>query len=204
MNGTYNSGGKQLNGNDSDASCDDFHSQKLSNSVQQQTLKEANKQRVTKSRITADFIRKLPEGISYNENTSSDREDPKQLSELGDNDDSEEIKEGDIVKVGKFTINIERVTKQQLISMRKYLPPAQYRLIKNRKTARLYRRKRKEERGDMQKTLEDLRKENMYYKIRMEELERKLAEAERALAINKEVESFATMSNMMAAQNMEA
>lgn len=83
--------------------------------------------------------------------------------------------------------------------MRKYLPPAQYRLIKNRKTARLYRRKRKEERGDMQKTLEDLRKENIYYKIRMEELERKLAEAERALAIGKEVESFATMTNMIAA-----
>ena len=51
----------------------------------------------------------------------------------------------------------------------------------------------------MKKTLEDLRKENMYYKIRMEELERKLADAERDLAISKEVESFATMSNMMAA-----
>ena len=51
----------------------------------------------------------------------------------------------------------------------------------------------------MQKTLEDLRKENIYYKIRMEELERKLAEAERALAIGKEVESFATMTNMIAA-----
>ena len=169
----------------------------------QNSLKEVNKKRVAKARITADFIRKLPEGIQYNEFGSSDCEEPRQISELDDIDDSEEFKEGDIVKVGKFTINIERVTKQQLISMRKYLPPAQYRLIKNRKTARLYRRKRKVERGDMQKTLDDLREENLYYKIRIEELERKLAEAERALAIGKEVESYATMSNMMAAQNMD-
>ena len=64
--------------------------------------------------------------------------------------------------------------------MRKYLPPTQYRLIKNRKTARLCRRKRKEERGDMQRTLDELRKENLWYKIKLEDLERKLMESERA------------------------
>ena len=61
----------------------------------------------------------------------------------------DDIKEGDIVRVGDFMINIEKVSKAQIISMRKYLPPEEYRLLKNRKSARLCRRKRKEERGDM-------------------------------------------------------
>ena len=122
------------------------------------------------------MIRKLPEGITYHESQSSDADDePKQVSDLGNGiDDDEEYKEGDIVRVGKFRINIEKVTKAQLISMRKFLPPQQYRLIKNRKTARLCRRKRKEERGDMAKLVDDLRKENLWYKIKLEDLEKKL------------------------------
>lgn len=52
--------------------------------------------------------------------------------------------------VADFTINIDKITKQQLISMRKFLPSEEYRLLKNRKSARLCRKKRKEERGDMQ------------------------------------------------------
>ena len=92
----------------------------------------------------------MPDGITYPESESSGDDEPKQVSEMGGAaDEDEEYKEGDIVKVGKFRINIEKVTKAQLISMRKFLPPTQYRLIKNRKTARLCRRKRKEERGDM-------------------------------------------------------
>lgn len=164
--------------------------------------KDANKKRVQKARITADIIRKLPEGITYHDSQSSDNDDePKQVSELGNGiDDDEEYKEGDIVRVGKFRINIEKVTKAQLISMRKFLPPQQYRLIKNRKTARLCRRKRKEERGDMARLVEELRKENLWYKIKLEDLEKKLQESERARALEREqnqAESFATMSNMM-------
>ena len=165
--------------------------------------KEANKKRVQKARITQDIIRKLPEGITYHESQSSDLDDePKQVSDLGNGiDDDEEYKEGDIVRVGKFRINIEKVTKAQLIAMRKFLPAQQYRLIKNRKTARLCRRKRKEERGDMARLVDDLRKENLWYKIKLEDLEKKLLESERARAIEREqnqAESFATMSNMMA------
>ena len=145
------------------------------------------------------MIKKLPEGITYHESCSSDDNDePKQVSEPGnDADDGDEFKEGDIVKVGKFRINIEKVTKSQLISVRKFLPPTQYRLIKNRKTARLCRRKRKEERTDMQRLVEDLRAENLKYKIKLEELERRLQESERARAELIQTESFATMSNMM-------
>lgn len=97
--------------NDFSVSNEESSSQKQSAEAQQMFSKEANKKRVAKARITADFLRKLPEGITYNEDASSDCEEPKQISELGDLDDSEEFKEGDIVKVGKFTINIERVTK---------------------------------------------------------------------------------------------
>lgn len=58
--------------------------------------------------------------------------------------------------------------------MRKYLPPEEYRLLKNRKSARLCRKKRKEERGGMQKHIEDLQSENRL-------LKEKLAESQRAL-----------------------
>lgn len=58
-------------------------------------------------------------------------------------------KEGDIVQCGDFLIDIEAVTKSSLISIRKLLPAEQYRLIKNRKSARICRKKRKMERSNM-------------------------------------------------------
>ena len=61
--------------------------------------------------MTADAIKKLPEGITYHESCSSGDDEPKQISDLGNGDGDEEYKEGDIVRVGKFQINIEKVTK---------------------------------------------------------------------------------------------
>ena len=88
------------------------------------SLQAANKKRVQKARITADFLRKLPDGITYHESDSSGDDEPKQVSDLGvAAEDDVDYKEGDIVRVGKFRINLEKVTKAQLISMRKYLPP---------------------------------------------------------------------------------
>lgn len=78
--------------------------------------------------------------------------------------------------VADFTINIDQISKQQLIGMRKYLPSEEYRLLKNRKSARLCRKKRKEERGDMQKQIEDLVRENKLLKNRLLETERLLKE----------------------------
>ena len=49
----------------------------------------------------------------------------------------------------------------------------------------------------MQRLVEDLRAENLKYKIKLEELERRLQESERARADLLQTESFATMSNMM-------
>jgi hypothetical protein len=60
------------------------------------------------------------------------------------------------VIVGDFTIDIATVDKQDLISLRKYVPRDEYKLIKNRKIARLCRMKRKNERGAMRSNLEVL------------------------------------------------
>lgn len=65
--------------------------------------------------------------------------------------------------------------------MRKYLPSVEYRLLKNRKSARLCRKKRKEERGDMQKHIEDLVTENRLLKQKLAVTERALKESQNAL-----------------------
>jgi hypothetical protein len=65
--------------------------------------------------------------------------------------------------------------------MRKFLPSEEYRLLKNRKSARLCRKKRKEERGDMQKQIEDLVKENQQLKERLQQSERNFKESRIAL-----------------------
>lgn len=49
----------------------------------------------------------------------------------------------EVVKIGQFYINIDLVTKDSLKSMRTYWPADQYRTIKNRKSARLCRNKKK-------------------------------------------------------------
>jgi hypothetical protein len=65
--------------------------------------------------------------------------------------------------------------------MRKFLPSEEYRLLKNRKSARLCRKKRKEERGDMQKQIEDLVKENQQLKERLQQSECNFKESRMAL-----------------------
>ena len=129
--------------------------------------------------MSADFIKNLPEGITYHDPEAEDYENDKRDTFNLEDD----FKEGDIVRVGDFTINIEVVTKAQLISMRKFLPSEQYRLLKNRKSARLCRRKRKEERGDMQQDLDEMKKDNNKLKEKLEETERQLKESQRALEI---------------------
>ena len=98
------------------------------------------------------MIRNLPEGITYLNSDSSDGEEPKQIKNASGqgNSSDDELKEGDIVRIGKFKINIAKVTKIQLISIRDFLPVTEYRLLKNRMTARQCRRKRKAEKFDMQ------------------------------------------------------
>jgi hypothetical protein len=65
--------------------------------------------------------------------------------------------------------------------MSTFLPSEEYRLLKNRKSARLCRKKRKEERGDMQKQIEDLVKENQQLKERLQQSECNFKESRMAL-----------------------
>lgn len=65
--------------------------------------------------------------------------------------------------------------------MRKFLPSEEYRLLKNRKSARICRKKRKEERGGMQSEVRELKKENAYLKIKLIEAERLFKESKSAL-----------------------
>lgn len=46
-------------------------------------------------------------------------------------------------QIGDFAVDINQVTKQEFINMRKYLPREDYRLFKNRKSARICRQKKK-------------------------------------------------------------
>jgi len=76
----------------------------------------------------------LPAGVTYH--PGSDDNTKRAVSD-------KEAKNLNIVKVGDFVFNIEIVSKTSPISLRKFLPSEEYRLLKNRKSARLCRLKRK-------------------------------------------------------------
>ena len=58
--------------------------------------------------------------------------------------------------------------------MRKFLPKDEYRLLKNRKSARICRRKRKEERGSLHMTLAELETKLNEVTASLEAAEKKL------------------------------
>ena len=70
------------------------------------------------------------------------------------------LQSDDWIQIGDYSVNIEKVTKQELISMRRYLPQEEYRLLKNRKSARLCRIKRKHERANLQTSYVDFAQKN--------------------------------------------
>lgn len=80
--------------------------------------------------------------------------------------------------VGDFIIDIVKINKEDLISLRKYMPIEEYRLVKNRKIARLCRQKRKNERGNMQDDLKMTQAENEDLKNKIKILEKQLKESE--------------------------
>ena len=90
---------------------------------------------------TPEFLANLPYGVKYAPQTNR--------GEVGNAKINEENEGNDWVQIGNFLINIEQISKQQLISMRRYLPSEEYRLFKNRKSARICRLKRKRERGKL-------------------------------------------------------
>lgn len=65
------------------------------------------------------------------------------VAEASADDDEHGNHKQEVVRIGQFLINIDEVTKDSLKSMRTYWPAKQYRTIKNRKSARLCRNKKK-------------------------------------------------------------
>ena len=63
-----------------------------------------------------------------------------------------------VVHVCGFTIDLNIVTKEEIMSLRKILPQKEYRLLKNRKSARICRARRKTERTSMADELANLKR----------------------------------------------
>ena len=75
------------------------------------------------------------------------------------------------LRVGLFQIDLDVVTVKGLIQMRRILPKAEYRLIKNRKCARVSRQKRKDVQMTLVQRLDKLEAENKNLRIRLMNLE---------------------------------
>lgn len=59
------------------------------------------------------------------------------------------MEDSNIINVCGHIIDIEKITKEEIFKMRKILPKHEYRQLKNRKSARECRKKRKLERNGM-------------------------------------------------------
>ena len=81
----------------------------------------------------------LPVGIEYVVENQRRRLKKAESKGLAQDDDE------DIVDIGLFKVNLATVKKNDIVSMRKYFPKEEYRLLKNRKSARMCRVRRKEE-----------------------------------------------------------
>lgn len=91
-------------------------------------------------KATKEFIQNLPAGIYYQ---ATDMQDPNGQP-------------GDIVTMGDFTVDLNVVSKEHLIGLRRYVPREEYRLVKNRKIARLSRMRRKKVSGELQEAYSSL------------------------------------------------
>ena len=87
------------------------------------------------------WANKTKKQMACEQSDSSDGEDEE------DNNMQRHI--SDTVFVCGLIINIERITKQQILKLRKCMPKMEYRQLKNRKSARECRKKRKAERSGM-------------------------------------------------------
>ena len=75
-----------------------------------------------------------------------------------------------IVRVGDFMIDIDIISKDSLIKMRRLLPKTDYKLIKNRKCARLTRLIRKHKTENTQLECQNLRRMNANLQAQVDSL----------------------------------
>ena len=69
------------------------------------------------------------------------------------------IEEGSIVLVCGLAIDIERIVDPEMYTLRRVLPRKEYRLLKNRKSARKSRRRRKAELTTLREEVKQLKEE---------------------------------------------
>ena len=112
------------------------------------------------------MIQNLPRGISY----ILDDTNPDTFT----SNDASETESQDVMRIGNFAVNINIVSKESIKAMRTYLPREQYKLLKNRKTARLCRQKRAFERTARLTEMKHVLAENGQFKDRIETLKREL------------------------------
>ena len=115
------------------------------------------------------LINSLPQGITYI-GAGESTQHTKSLTLHGDSNIDDED-EDDIVRIGSFLVNVGVVTKDALKSMRTYWPMEDYRLLKNRKSARICRQRRKSERINHRSEVVDLKKDNDDLRARVRQLE---------------------------------
>lgn len=84
------------------------------------------------------------------------------------------MEDSNIVQICGYTIDIEKITKQEILKMRKILPKKDYRQLKNRKSARECRKKRKEERTGMLDELLQLRNDKIKLMAEVDVLSKQL------------------------------
>lgn len=83
-----------------------------------------------------------------------------------------------MINVCGLIIDIEKISKQEILKMRKYLPKKDYRQLKNRKSARECRKKRKEERNGMMDELIQLRNDKIKLMAEVDVLTKQLQRLE--------------------------
>ena len=86
--------------------------------MQSPPVKKRRNRKFVKLNVTEELINSLPEGVSYIEPAEQDKKKDVDLSD----EDDDESKDGDIVDVGEFRVNLAVVDKDQLINLRKYMP----------------------------------------------------------------------------------
>ena len=131
-----------------------------------------------------------PTSFEIKNNQSSTSEDNMSTEEKNCNDSSECSEDIDdtsfkgpidtnIVYVCGLIINIVEINKSQILKLRKLMPKRDYRQLKNRKSARECRKKRKNEREVMKDELEELKLKNQSLNDEIEQLKAALANEKR-------------------------
>ena len=79
---------------------------------------------------------------------------------VGSSCEVEQLGKSNNIRVENFTIDIDRIRKEDLLRMRILMPKAQYKLLKNRKSARLHRIRKKAHHKEMNQDMKGLQRQN--------------------------------------------